>query len=283
MVRTDRGDRRTGLVVSIAIYPAEARSMPFNLGTFSTVTLDNVVDGAALMRRVDRKYLVPAAIACSFLEALDSTHSVLEIAGRRSTTYRSTYFDTEGLAATRAHVQKRRLRWKVRQRWYVEDDLCRIEVKTKNGRGETVKEVGPSSVSGYGRLGPGELAFVESALAGAHSDLAVTDLHPSAEVTYSRATFADLAAGNRVTLDWGLVASLEAGEAWLDQEFVLIETKGSAIPAIADRVLTRLGARPQSFSKYAATTSLLHPDIADNDVRRHSGVSIHVRSTEGSS
>lgn len=269
--------------MSIAELPSVTRRAPFDLDPFSTVSLTDVVDAAALLHRVDRKYLVPAAMANSLLEVLASTHSVLEIAGRCSTTYRSTYFDTAGLAATRAHVQRRRLRWKVRQRWYVEDDLCRVEVKTKNGRGETVKEVGPSSVENYGRLRADELAFVESALAGVHSGLAVADLLPSAEVTYSRATLADLATGTRVTLDWGLVASLGAGEAWLDREFVLIETKGTAIPALADRALIRLGARPQLFSKYAATTSLLHPDIPDNDVRRHSGTSIHVRSTEGSS
>jgi VTC domain-containing protein len=181
------------------------------------------------------------------------------------------------LYSMRSHVQRRRRRWKVRQRWYVEDDLCRIEVKTKNGRGETVKATGPSSVQEYGRLGDDDLAFVESVLASGHPELRIDELVPCAEVTYVRATLADLAAGTRVTIDWGLEATLQGGSAWIDDQYVLIETKGGVVPARADRVLTRLGGRQRSFSKSVAATSLVRNDIPDNDVRSLRGTSLHVR------
>ncbi|MGA8988488.1 polyphosphate polymerase domain-containing protein [Aeromicrobium sp.] len=256
---------------------------PLRLSGLRTVSLDDVVESAALMRRVDRKYLVPAATADALIDALAHSHAALQIAGRASTTYRSTYFDTPTFASTRHHIQGRRRRWKIRSRWYVEDDLCRVEVKTKNGRGETIKVAGPSSPERYGRLDGAELAFVESVLAETHPELSPSDLVPSAEVTYTRATLADLSAGTRVTIDWGVVASLAVGSAWIDDDFVLIETKGRALPARADRVLTSLGARPRSFSKYAAATSLLHDDIADNDIRDIRGrlLHCHSHSTQG--
>ena len=231
------------------------------------------------MRRVDRKYLVPARLASAFVEEMASTHAVLHIAGRHATTYRSTYFDTPTYFAARSHIQRRRRRWKVRHRWFVEDDLCRIEVKTKNGRGETVKVAGLSSLENYGRLDGHDLAFVESVLSPEHPELCVDTLMSSAEVTYTRATLVDLTGGTRVTLDWDVVVTLAGGSAWLDEGVVLIETKGGPVPARADRVLTRLGARQRPFSKSAAGTSLIREDIPDNDVRSLRGTALHVSHT----
>ena len=105
------------------------------------MSLAEVLADAPQLTRVDRKYLVGKATAQALLDALPATYRVLSIAGRTSTTYRSTYFDTADLASARAHVQQRRRRWKARSRLYVEDGLCRIEVKARDGRGVTAKTV----------------------------------------------------------------------------------------------------------------------------------------------
>ena len=60
----------------------------------------------------------------------------------------SVYFDTPRLDACRDHVQRRRLRWKVRSRLYVEDQLCRLEVKSRDGRGHTVKTMAGKTPEG---------------------------------------------------------------------------------------------------------------------------------------
>ena len=247
------------------------------LSQLHPVSLEAVVDNAALLHRVDRKYLVPVETARSLVDALDGSHAVLQIAGRRSTTYRSTYFDTPTFSSSKAHVQRRRRRWKVRSRLYVEDQLCRIEVKTKNGRGDTIKTVAPSNPARYARLDGAEHEFVRTVLAAPHPEVEVDALVPTAEVTYARASLADLDAGTRVTLDWNLLATLRGGDAWIDENYLLVETKGGPVPARADRVLTSLGVRPRSFSKYVAATSLVRPDIADNDFRHLRGDSLHTR------
>jgi len=240
-------------------------------------SLAEIDAAAALQHRVDRKYLIPASAAARLISRLSGTHHVLDIHGRRSTAYRSTYFDTPQLAAWRAHSQGRRRRWKVRTRLYAEDRLCRMEVKTKDGRGATVKHAHTVDADVYGRLESGTeaAAFVDRVLSGGGIDVTAADLAPAGEVCYLRAALADLDAGTRVTLDGALACHRDGRTAALDPGYVLVETKGTARPAPADRHLLALGARPVSISKYIVGLSLLVPGLPDNDVRRLARTRFH--------
>ncbi|WP_187271736.1 VTC domain-containing protein [Aeromicrobium terrae] len=245
------------------------------LDAFDSVSLAETVDRADLSHRVDRKYLVPLGTVRDALPELATTHRVLEVAGRFSTTYSTTYFDTHDLASCRAHIQGRRRRWKVRSRLYVEDGLCRVEVKTRSSRGRTVKAVAPSESGRHGHLSGADREFVARTLEPDHPELDVDALRPTAEITYERSCLVDVDAGRRLTIDHRLSSVLAHGRAWVDDGFAVVETKGGAVPSEADRLLVRLGARPRSFSKYVATASLLYPDLADNDVRALRGWCLH--------
>ena len=246
------------------------RADPIDVTGRLTVGLAEVVDNAAALHRVDRKYLVDRATAGALLAELPASYRVLEVAGRTSTGYRSTYFDTPDLATARAHVQKRRRRWKARSRLYVEDGLCRIEVKTKDGRGSTVKSVADSE--GYGHL---DADFVRNALRAQGIEDDLSTLGPTMEVRYRRITLADTDAHERVTLDHGVRCVLGDGRVWLDEGCVLVETKSGLRLSPADRLLHALGARPLSFSKYVSAATLLRDDLPDNDVRRLHGRLLH--------
>ncbi|MCW2798710.1 MAG: hypothetical protein JWQ70_182 [Aeromicrobium sp.] len=250
---------------------------PADLGLFDlrSVSLEDLVEHAALMHRTDRKYVTKIPTVRELIAALADTHQVLEIAGRRWTSYRTLYFDTPELEACRAHVQKRRRRWKARSRLYVEDGLCRIEVKTKDNRGGTQKVMGPSHPDRYGLLVGDELDFVTAHLGVEHPEVDPRTLTPAAEISYTRATLTDLNLGTRVTIDWNLHCRLEAGDVWLDPDYALIETKGPSTPSVADRALNRLGTHPRSFSKYAAAASIVQDNIADNDTRYLQGRVLH--------
>ncbi|MFJ9011195.1 polyphosphate polymerase domain-containing protein [Streptomyces canus] len=231
-------------------------------------TLAEVDAAAALQHRTDRKYLLPLDRARTFVARLADTHHVLDLAGRRTTSYLSTYFDTEQLAAWHAHVQQRRRRWKVRTRLYAEDGLCRVEVKTKDGRGATVKHALKIPATAYAELDLQAAAFVDQVLQGAGVAVTARELVPSTEVRYVRAALADLDHGTRVTLDGHLTCHHGDRTAALDSGHVLVETKGGARPAPADRLLLSLGARPVSLSKYVIGQALLTPGLPDNDLRR---------------
>lgn len=247
-----------------------------DLGDRRRVTLAEVVATAPAMTRLDRKYLVPLPVVQEMLGSLYPAWGVLDVADRRTTHYRSTYFDSPDLATVRAHVQQRRRRWKARSRLYVEDRLCRTEVKAKDGRGLTVKTVTDASAEHYGCLTADAGAFVTSTLAGHRITVDAHRLLPSMEISYERMTLARTdALPARMTLDWGISSVMGRERVWVDDQHVLVETKGDLQPSDADRLLTGLGFRPRSFSKYASAAALLHPGIPDNDVRRLRGTVLH--------
>jgi hypothetical protein len=238
------------------------------LSALRGATLAEVDAAAALQHRTDRKYLVPLDQAHAFVRLLADSHHVLDLAGRRTTSYVSVYFDTPRLAAWHAHVQGRRRRWKVRTRLYAEDGLCRVEVKTKDGRGATLKHALRIPAVDHGELPADAAEFVERTLNGAGIPVTAGELAPAAEVRYLRAALADLHHGTRVTLDAALTFRHGDRTAALGPGRVLVETKGGTRPAPADRLLLRLGCRPVSLSKYVLGRSLLTPGLPDNDVRR---------------
>ncbi|MGW2238510.1 VTC domain-containing protein [Streptomyces sp. NPDC001759] len=248
--------------------PAFSFAAGLSLSALQGATLAEVDAAAALQHRTDRKYLLPLDQAGAFVRLLADSHHVLDLAGRRTTSYLSTYFDTRQLAAWRAHVQGRRRRWKVRTRLYAEDRLCRAEVKTKDGRGATVKHAFTVPATAYGELGTQAAAFVDDVLEASGIPVTAKELTPAAEIRYVRAALADLDHGTRVTLDWALTCHHGERTAALDSAHVLVETKGGTRPATADRLLLRLGGRPVSLSKYVIGQSLLTPGLPDNDVRR---------------
>ena len=249
--------------------------MNLDLSQRSPVTLDQVLAEAPATVRVDRKYLVPAAIGQELVDRLPVEFRVLEIDGRRTTGYASTYFDTHDLLACRSHIQQRRRRWKFRSRLYVEDRFCRLEIKARDGRGMTHKyfhEVPPTE---HGQADETALKF----LAGQLDELGFDRpdrLSPQLDAEYRRATLAAPGLALRVTIDEGMRCASRGKIVALDPGYVIVETKGGVLPGGADRLLRDLGHRPMSFSKYAASLSLIEPRIPDNDVRRLLGRQLHL-------
>ncbi|WP_051552181.1 VTC domain-containing protein [Nocardioides sp. URHA0020] len=243
-----------------------------------TISLEEVLACAPATTRVDRKYVVPRAIAEELVTSLPPSLRVLAIGGRLSTAYRSTYFDTPDLMTCRAHIQQRRRRWKARSRLYVEDGLCRLELKVRDGSGLTRKYFHPTSTRAQGHLDQTSAAFFQGLLL----DLGLPPapaLEASADIGYRRTTLADVDTGARVTVDLGLTGTRHRRTMSLDAGCAIVETKGGQTPGAADRLLMGLGARPVSFSKYAATVSLLDSRIPDNDVRHLVGHTLHLDTT----
>ena len=190
--------------------PQAPTSDSLNADHLATTSLAELNGAAGLLTRVDRKYLVPLERAQELVGGLTSKARVLDIDGRRRFSYASTYFDTPGLEAFMLTARKRRRRFKVRTRTYLDSGLCFLEVKTRGARGTTVKRRMGYHADDASRLtGPGR-AFVAACLAStgvtgsaaAHEVAAA--LRPVLATTYERTTLHLPRAEARATIDTAL-------------------------------------------------------------------------------
>jgi hypothetical protein len=253
------------------------------IDTLSPVGLDELDDAAALQTRRDRKYVLGPDELIGLLSALPSAR-VLEIDGARSFAYDSTYFDTPELDAYRLAATRRRRRFKVRTRTYVDSGSCFVEVKTRAGRGTTVKVRQPHDDADH--LG-GARTFVSSRLADAGAP-PVPVLTPTLRSRYHRTTL--LLDDARVTIDTGLLWELLASDGVGPEEprcaaigdRVVVETKTAAGsgPSSVDRLLWRAGHRPDRISKYATGLAVLVPGLPDTPWRRLVRRRLDVRPSE---
>ncbi|WP_250009865.1 polyphosphate polymerase domain-containing protein [Actinoplanes sp. M2I2] len=227
---------------------------------FAPVTLAELNERAGLLTRVDRKYLLPATELPSVLAALPDDTQALEIDARRRFGYRSAYFDTPGLDSYHGAARRRRRRFKLRVRTYVDSDLRFLEVKTRGARGTTVKQRFPYAGSDD-LLAPADTELAVTALSragvpdvGRHFDLALT-------TEYERITLLLPSTGSRVTVDLGLTWSLPGGTALSLPGRVIVETKSDRATSPVDRLLWSLAHRPVPISKYATGLAALRPDL----------------------
>ena len=274
-------------------------SAPLSTDHLASTGLTELNSAAGLLTRVDRKYLVPLERAQDLVNGLTPDARVLDIDGRRRFSYASTYFDTPGLEAFMLAARKRRRRFKVRTRTYLDTGLCFLEVKTRGARGTTVKRRMGYHPDDASRLtGPGR-AFVAACLAstGVTGPAAARDvaaaLRPVLATTYERTTLHLPDAEARATIDTALTwqrltpgartraaavtagapqalrparltAAINDGEPVAVADVAVVETKNPATPSPADRALWDAGHRPTRISKYATGMALLRPELPAN-------------------
>lgn len=234
------------------------------LARCESVELDALVAEAELLTRVDRKYLLPSGAAEEILESASSRARVLEISRRREFGYDSVYFDTEDHVSYRLTAQRRRRRFKLRTRCYLDTGSAFLELKTKSGRGSTVKNrisydpVDRMRVTDAGR------AYLRPLLqAHGHDPLLVDRMRPSLVSQYRRATLL-LPDGSRATIDTELRWSDAHGRTVALHDQVILESKSAGPPSLLDRALWRAGHRPSGISKFGVGSAALHPELPSN-------------------
>jgi hypothetical protein len=243
------------------------------LETMQPIGLDELVDKAALLTRIDRKYVLPHARLEPVLHALAPHARVLDIDGAREFGYASTYYDDAALTSFHLAAHGRRRRFKVRTRTYVATGSSYVEVKTRGIRGTTVKQrlLLSASASPFDVLPAEAAAFVGAALDG--FGVEVPALTPVLHTAYRRSTLLMPACGARVTVDSALAWSRADGAHLALPDLVVLETKSGPRASAADRLLWSLGLRPARISKYATGLAALDRSVRGNRwapvVRRH--------------
>lgn len=238
------------------------------LAHITPIGLDELVDRASLQTRVDRKYVLPIREVAALLSEIGSDTQVLEIDGIREFAYESIYFDTPELSSYLLAAHRRRRRFKIRIRTYLDSSLCWLEVKTRGPRGSTVKNRLRYEPDGCCILTKGR-RFVDTVLATESVAQSIDTVYlPTLTTRYRRSTLFLPATTSRVTIDTKLT--------WLDgdgrrlrlPDLAIVETKTGATASCVDRQLWGSGYRPTRISKYATGLAAMRPGLPATPWRR---------------
>ena len=277
---------------------AASTTRPLDTGHLFPTTLEDLNSAASLLARVDRKYLVASSAAQNVVDALTGRALVLDIDGRRSFSYASTYFDTPGLDSYLQAARKRRHRFKIRTRSYLDSGLTFLEVKTRGPRGATIKQRLDYRAADADRLTEEGIDFVVECLApltGSAQEARRTaqSLRPVMATTYRRTTLHLPDDDARATIDtdlaWTALAPRSGASSGLSSTtgagrtrptavgrgasraagpLAVVETKNPARHSPTDRYLWAAGHRPSRISKYATGMAALHPELPANKWHR---------------
>lgn len=220
------------------------------LDSFASLSLDALNQKAAMLERLDNKYVIPASALAPALAALGQHFDILEIGGQRSFTYDTRYYDDAGLHAYYDHHQGRRKRCKVRIRDYVDAGFSYLEVKLKDRRSMTVKKrlrlpAGQTSLDEAG------VTFVRNCYDELYGESFGYGLGQVISMKYQRATLVARKGGERMTIDAGLRFQAQGAEALVRDGLFIIETKSARGNGLADKILRDVHMHPTArCSKY---------------------------------
>ncbi len=248
--------------------PRHSPTLDETLAPLPPIGLAELTARGELLTRVDRKYLLPAAVAARLVDDLRAHAAALTIDGHRAFAYESLYYDTPGLGCYGQAAHRRRRRVKVRHRRYLTTGGAFLEVKYAGRRGNTVKErqvdfphvIDSAELTALDR----HAAFLLDAVERSATRIAVEQLQPALVTRYRRRTLFLPDSGCRVTLDTDLAWELPDGSGLALDDCVVVETKSAGGPSDADRLLWTAGHRPTRISKYCTGLALLRPELPAN-------------------
>jgi hypothetical protein len=229
-----------------------------------TISLSQVLDRAELQTRVDRKYVVPAAVCEVLLPQLGREYTPPDIGGLRRFRCSSTYFGRPDLLTFRQHRQGHRHRSEIRTRAYLDSGKCAFEVKLAGARDGTDKRRMLYDIDRRGELDGTARDFLEDVLLTAYRTKAPGAAVPAATTAYLRSTLVQRSGSSRVTMDAALTCAKNGAVVTADPGMPLIESKSEWADAPVDRILRDHVARAVKISKYCVAVALLHPRMRAN-------------------
>lgn len=221
-----------------------------SLSTFDTISLDGLNSKAAMLERLDQKYIIPAARLRPAFDAFRDIFEVLEIDGKRSFTYATRYFDDPEQRGYYDHHQGRRKRCKVRVRNYVDAGFSYLEVKLKDKRDVTIKKR-LKVASPLEHLDETCTSFIDQCHAEIYGVPLGRALYPVIGMRYQRITLVAKEGGERMTIDTRLDFFSGDLAREVPPEMFIVETKSAKGNGIADAILRGLHIHPtKRCSKY---------------------------------
>jgi hypothetical protein len=220
---------------------------------FKPISLDEM-NSVALMKRTDTKFVINISRLPQVLETLLETYKVLEINERRIMNYSSLYLDTDDFKFYLDHHNGRVNRTKIRQRKYVDSDLTFLEIKKKNGKGETNKF----------RI---KIDDFETELSDTSKEFIseITEQNYNLQTSFNRITLVNLEDNERVTIDLNLTYTKKSKQKKYSN-IVVVELKQSRFnrKSLVVKALKNIGHNPYSISKYCIGVANLYQHLKQN-------------------
>jgi hypothetical protein len=207
------------------------------------------------MKRVDTKFLLHKDSLKSVLDAIQADYKILQVSNDRFMTYNSVYFDTRNSYFYHMHHNGISHRIKVRIRNYVESNLCFLEVKQKDSKGNTVKN--RIKVDGLSStLNQTANNFIQNTTGQSIA------LEKSIENLFNRFTLVSTQMQERVTFDTNLSYNGDI----FNKDLVIIELKQAKLNRLSPlfKALKSKRIHPYSISKYCIGMASLNPDLKQN-------------------
>lgn len=228
---------------------------------FAPISL-NQMDRVKLMRRIDKKFVIPAGKLPLLLRKALVNYYILEINGIREQVYQTTYFDTNDYEMYTLHHNRRKNRHKIRVRKYVSSGIEFLEVKWKTNKGETIKNriKKPEGKEMLDFVGSDE--FIRE-----HTPYDAQLLWPKLGNRFIRLTLVNKDMSERITIDYDLTfTDIKYHTQASDENLSIVEIKrdrdGRKSPFLS--TLSALKIRPAGFSKYCIGLAMLSPEVKVN-------------------
>lgn len=209
---------------------------------FDSISLDEM-DRVKLMDRIETKFVFSANKLPLIFDQIRHHYDIVSIDGNVIPAYKTVYYDTDDLFFYHEHHRKRKNRYKVRFRNYVDSQMTFLEVKhKKNGRTDKKRVTVENENFVINEEG---LSFLKSA------NINQDDLHVTLTNTYNRVTLVSKHQVERVTLDFNIQYEHLDTPARL-HNVVIMEVKQPRLSrdTIIYKALKQIQIRPLSISKY---------------------------------
>ncbi len=242
------------------------KGLPELLLNFDPISLKEM-DDVALLDRTDTKFTFSEENLKEYLSELKNDYYVLEVKGKRSTTYETIYFDNQNFDFYLRHHNQKLNRFKARYRKYSESDLYFFEIKFKSNKGLTHKK----RVKCESFVLP--LAGKQKDLFEKHTKLLASNFKPCLWVNYTRTTFVSKRFDERLTVDTDLEfmdsPDRESAVRRTFDGLVIAEVKQKkkSFNSPFVRLMHNTHMRTLSMSKYCIGIASLHPELKNNNFK----------------
>lgn len=216
-----------------------------------------------LLKRIDKKYVMPIANLPYLLDLVKNDYKILEIEGARDFAYETTYFDTPCFDFFKNHQNQRSNRFKIRMRNYKVSNSSFLEVKRKTNKGRTLKS--RIEIDEFCAMNNEYYTYLETII-----PLDKHNLIVSSENTFRRITLVSFKTLERITIDYDL--NFKRDKKTISFPFVsIVEVKrdkmGKASPIVKN--LKKLNVYARGFSKYCMGLSYLMPELKQNSFKKN--------------